>query len=77
MQKDDRVAHSGHTELVGTIQDVRKDVAEVHLDGGGKGFFPVADLIPAAEAAKSDKTWPPTSLETKVPGGIETKASPT
>jgi hypothetical protein len=77
MQKDERVAHSGHTELVGTIQGIKDGTAEVHLDGGGKGYFPVTDLVAESEAKKSDKTWPPSNFETKVPGGLETKAGTT
>lgn len=66
MNASERVAVKGHTELVGTIHAIKRDVAEVHLDGGGKGYFKTGDLVPASEAAQSDKTWPPSNYETKI-----------
>jgi hypothetical protein len=62
----DRVAVSDRTELVGTIHEIKRGIAEVHLDGGGKGYFKISDLMPAAEAPASDRTWPPSNLETKM-----------
>lgn len=66
MNEQDRVAVSDHTELVGTIHEIKRGIAEVHLDGGGVGRFKVADLVPESDAVKSDKTWPPSNYETKI-----------
>lgn len=69
VNEQDRVAVSDRTELVGTIHEIKRGVAEVHLDGGGKGYFRASDLVLESEAAKSNKTWPPSNLETKtLPG---------
>jgi len=70
MDKNARVAHSAHPELVGVIHAIdQKDIAEVHFDGGGTGRFPLDVLVPEDQAKKTNKTWPPSNLETKaLPG---------
>lgn len=65
----ERVALRDHPEFVGTAgnRDGR-DLVEVRFDGGGSGRFKADDLIPADEAPVTNKTWPPSGLETKAAG---------
>jgi hypothetical protein len=67
MQKQDRVTLVSRPEFIGTIvSDERRGLFEVEFDGGGRGFFNVHDLQLASDAPVTNKTWPPSGLETKV-----------
>jgi hypothetical protein len=65
-KKDDRAAVTEHPELVGTVTSApRGDSVEVALDGGGTGRFKAGDLTPEKDAPLTNKTWPPSGIETK------------
>jgi hypothetical protein len=67
-KKDDRAAVTERPELVGTVTKTPRggDVVEVALDGGGTGRFKAGDLTPEKDAPLTNKTWPPSGIETKI-----------
>lgn len=66
-EKDERVVLRERPEFIGTVVDGpdKRGLVPVEFDGGGTGRFKAEDLLPADKAPVTNKTWPPTGLETK------------
>lgn len=84
MNVGDPVALACAPDWTGVIEKVRGDLYDVVLDNGGKAKgMSKDDLHDKSEAtdtdkdrdnrADSDKSWPPKSMETKVPKATGTK----
>jgi hypothetical protein len=77
MRQGDRVALATASDWTGVVDRIRKSgLVDVTLDGGGKAMgMNERDLSKIAEEeaeaersrASDDKSWPPNSMETKVP----------
>ncbi len=79
MKVGDRVALAAAHDWTGRVTRVREGLVDMEFDTGGKAKgLPEEDLVAEEtgrerDRASDDKSWPPSTMETKVPGAAGRK----